>query len=109
MKTDFIFIYFFYYIINGRTINARGQESLQSYLVNASGSIDFPVLGKLQVGGLTRSELMQLLEGKISKYIKNPIINIRLMNFKVSVQGEVNLPGTYSWGKLRLSPQGAFP
>ncbi len=55
---------------NGRIMNARGQESLQSYLVDASGSIDFPVLGKLQVGGLSRSELMQLLEGKISKYIK---------------------------------------
>ena len=89
--------------INGRTINARGQESLQSYLVDASGSIDFPVLGKLQVGGLSRSELMQLLEGKISKYIKNPIINIRLMNFKVSVQGEVNLPGTYPVSSDRVT------
>jgi polysaccharide biosynthesis/export protein len=75
---------------------SRGQETMQSYLVDTNGLIDFPVLGKLKVGGLSRSELMQLLETKISKYIKNPIINIRLMNFKVSVQGEVTMPGTYS-------------
>jgi polysaccharide export outer membrane protein len=73
----------------------RGQETMLSYLVDAGGTIDFPVLGKLAVGGLSRSELMQLLEKKIAKYIKNPIINIRIMNFKVSVQGEVTLPGTY--------------
>lgn len=87
----------------GSMINARGQETMQSYLVDAAGFIDFPVLGKLKVGGLSRSELMQLLEAKIAQYIKNPIINIRLMNFKVSVQGEVTLPGTYSIGSDRVT------
>ena len=81
----------------------RGQESLQNYLVDAAGSIDFPVLGKLQVGGTSRSELMQLLESKISKYIKSPIINIRLMNFKVSVQGEVTNPGTFAINSDRVT------
>lgn len=82
---------------------SRGQETMQSYLVDTSGSIDFPVLGKLKVGGLSRSELMQLLESQISKYIKNPIINIRLTNFKISVQGEVTLPGTYSINSDRVT------
>jgi len=80
-----------------------GQESLQTYLVDATGIIDFPVLGKLQVGGLSRTALMKLLEEKISKYIKNPIINIRLMNFKVSVQGEVTNPGTFSVNSDRVT------
>nr|WP_315217708.1 polysaccharide biosynthesis/export family protein [uncultured Flavobacterium sp.] len=88
---------------NGSMINARGQETMQSYLVDAAGMIDFPVLGKLKVGGLSRSELMQLLESKIAKYIKNPIINIRLTNFKVSVQGEVTLPGTYPIASDRVT------
>jgi polysaccharide export outer membrane protein len=92
------------YNSNATTMMAsRGQESMQSYLVDVSGSIDFPVLGKLKVGGLSRSEVMQLLESKISKYIKNPIINIRLMNFKVSVQGEVTLPGTYPISSDRVT------
>lgn len=82
---------------------SRGQETMQSYLVNANGMIDFPVLGKLQVGGLSRSEVLQLLQIKISKYIKNPIINLRIMNFKVSVQGEVTLPGTYPVSSERIT------
>ncbi len=82
---------------------AQGQLTMQSYLVDAGGTIDFPVLGKLKVGGLSRSELMQLLESKISKYIKNPIINIRVTNFKISVQGEVTMPGTYSVSSDRIT------
>ena len=90
-------------ITNTNLISFRGQESIQYYLVDTSGFIDFPVLGKLKVGGLSRSELMQLLEAKIAKYIKNPIINIRLMNFKVSVQGEVTQPGTYPINSDRVT------
>lgn len=80
-----------------------GQQSIQSYLVDNNGSIVFPVLGKLQVGGLSRSALLELLETKISKYIKNPIIIIRRMNFKVAVQGEVISPNTYSINSDRVT------
>ena len=80
-----------------------GQQSIQTYLVDTHGTINFPVLGKLQIGGLSRSELLQLLETRIAKYIKNPIINIRRMNFKVSVQGEVNVPGTYTINSDRVT------
>ena len=82
---------------------AAGSETFQSYLVDAGGTIDFPILGKLKVAGLTRSEVLQLLEGKIAKYIKNPIINLRVINFKVSVQGEVNAPGTYPISSDRIT------
>lgn len=82
---------------------SRGQETIQSYLVSADGYIDFPVLGKLKVAGLTRSEMMQLFQDKISKYIKNPIINLRILNFKVSVQGEVTAPGTYNVSSDRIT------
>ncbi len=82
---------------------SKGQETMQSYLVSADGYIDFPVLGKLKVAGLTRSEIMQLFQDKISKYIKNPIINLRILNFKVSVQGEVTLPGTYTIASDRIT------
>jgi polysaccharide export outer membrane protein len=82
---------------------AIGQQSIQLYLVDASGSIEFPVLGKLKVGGLSRSEVLQMLQQKIGVYIKNPIINLRVMNFKVSVQGEVNAPGTYTVDSERIT------
>ena len=81
----------------------RSQETMQLYLTDAAGFIEFPILGKLKVSGLTRSEVLQLLQQKIGVYIKNPIINLRVMNFKVSVQGEVNLPGTYPVASDRIT------
>lgn len=83
--------------------SAVGQQTFQSYLVDNKGYIEFPILGKLQVGGLTRTEVLQSLKEKIGIYIKNPIINLRIMNFKVSLQGEVNLPGTYSITSERVT------
>lgn len=90
-------------IPSGANNGVGGQETLQSYLVDVDGIIDFPVLGKLKVSGLSRTEVMKLLKDKISKYIKNPIINLRLMNFKVSVQGEVTIPDTYSVNSDRIT------
>jgi polysaccharide export outer membrane protein len=84
-------------------LTATGQQTMQSYLVDRNGNIEFPVLGKLQVGGLTRTEVLQLLTDKIGVYIKNPIINLRIVNFKVSLQGEVNLPGTYAVASERVT------
>jgi polysaccharide export outer membrane protein len=80
-----------------------GQQSSQLYLVDASGMIEFPVLGKIKVSGLTRAEVLQLFKEKIGVYIKNPIINFRIMNFKFSLQGEVNMPGTYTVTSERIT------
>lgn len=89
--------------IGGINSAFRGQEVMQYYLVDSDGYIDFPVLGRVNVGGQTRSEVMQFLKTSISKYIKNPIINLRLLNFKVSVQGEVTQPGTYNVNSERIT------
>jgi polysaccharide export outer membrane protein len=79
------------------------QQTMQLYLVDASGAIEFPVLGKLQISGLTRSEVLGMIKKRIAVYIKDPIINLRIMNFKVSVQGEVNAPGTYTVDSERIT------
>jgi len=88
---------------NNRLDIAQGQQTVQLYLVDQSGSIEFPVVGKLKLGGLTRTEALQLLQSKIGVYIKNPIVNLRITNFKVSLQGEVNLPGTYPIASERVT------
>ncbi len=72
-----------------------GQQLLQAYLVDEKGEINFPVLGKLTLGGLSRKEAIAFLENKLQAYIKDPIVTLRLTNFKISVLGEVNNPGTY--------------
>lgn len=87
---------------NGQNMS-RGQETEQLYLVDANGTIDFPVLGKLKVSGLTRTQVTKMFQDKISVYIKNPIINFRITNFKISVQGEVNAPGTYTLDSERIT------
>ena len=87
----------------GKLDATMGQQTMQLYLVDSNGSIEFPVLGKLKVSGLSRTEVLQMLQQKIGVYIKNPIINLRIMNFKVSVQGEVNLPGSYPIASERVT------
>ena len=82
---------------------AVGQQSIQLYLVDANGFIDFPVLGKLKVSGLSKIDVIKMFQEKISKYIEKPIINLRITNFKISVQGEVSLPGTYQVNSERIT------
>lgn len=83
--------------------NAVGQKQHQLYLVDSNAEIDFPVIGKLKVGGKTKEEFTNTLKEKIKKYVNNPIINIRIMNYKVSVQGEVARPGSYNINSERIT------
>ena len=72
--------------------------SLQSYLVDNKGCIEFPVLGTLEVGGLTKSACEQMIHDKIKPYLnvnENPVVTVRMSNYKISVLGEVNSPGMF--------------
>ena len=77
--------------------------SLQTYLVDAKGDIEFPVIGKIHVAGITRGQLADLLKNKIEAYVENPLVTIQVMNFKVVVLGEVNKPGTIKINNERIS------
>jgi len=81
------------------------QPSLQSYLVDNDGMIDFPVFGKIKVSDLTTKELEQQLEKKLlSAFAKEmPIITIRLINYSVNVLGEVARPGKIVTTNERLT------
>ncbi|MDC6363554.1 MULTISPECIES: polysaccharide biosynthesis/export family protein [Flavobacteriaceae] len=65
------------------------------YIVDKEGNIDFPVIGSVKIQGLSPEEVKVLLKDRLSDYLKDPIINVRLKNFTVTVLGEVNRPGTY--------------
>lgn len=71
------------------------QPQQLDYIVDKNGEIDFPVIGNIKIIGLTPEETKTLLKDKLQPYLKDPIINIRLRNFTVTVLGEVNRPGTY--------------
>ncbi|MEP3209517.1 MAG: polysaccharide biosynthesis/export family protein [Maribacter sp.] len=73
------------------------------YLIDKEGEIDFPVIGKIKISGLSSEEVRALLRDKLSEYLKEPIINIRLKNFTVTILGEVNRPGTYPVNGERIT------
>ncbi|MDL2264892.1 polysaccharide biosynthesis/export family protein [Parabacteroides sp. OttesenSCG-928-G07] len=81
------------------------QQRVLGYLVDADGNIDFPILGKLHVEGLTRRQLVQLIKEKLisEDLIKDPIVTVEFRNFKVSVIGEVNNPGSFNISSERVT------
>lgn len=76
--------------------NIRSTQQLQTYLVSVDGTIDFPLIGSIKLAGMTRTKATEHLKELLSKYVKNPIVNVRILNFKVSVLGEVLRPGTFN-------------
>lgn len=73
--------------------NLRAEQV--NYLVDKNGEIDFPVIGKIKIEGLSPAETRELLRERLKDYLKDPIINIRIRNFTVTILGAVNRPGTY--------------
>ena len=84
--------------------SSRGQtltnnRALQTYLVGNDGTIDYPVLGRLNVGGLSKAECEKLIHDRIMRYLKgneNPVVTVRMANYKISVLGEVARPGMFT-------------
>ena len=92
------------YSESNRNLYTTGQ--LQSYLVDNDGHIDFPIVGTLKVGGLTKSDCEQLIRSKIIPYLnknENPIVTVRMTNYKISVLGEVNKPGMFTVNNEKIN------
>ncbi|TMM29139.1 polysaccharide export protein [Polaribacter aestuariivivens] len=86
------------------TNSVVGQPQQLSYLIDSKGEIDFPLLGKLKIGGLTREQTIKLLKDKLDPdYVIDPNINIRIANFKINVTGDVQRPGTYTIPNERVT------
>lgn len=84
--------------------NENSSKKQDVYLVNNDGTIDFPVLGKLKIGGLSRIEAIDHLKNKLNPdYLKNPIVNIRIANYSITVLGDVNRPGTFTIPNERIT------
>ena len=79
------------------------NQGLKGYLVDSNGNIQFPVLGSIKVSGMSRSQIKDKLTILISEYVKEVVVDVRIMNFKVTVLGEVNNPGVYSIGDERVT------
>ena len=79
------------------------NSNANSYLLDRQGIIDFPVLGKIKAQGLTISQLEDSLKIQLDKYLQEPVVNIRLLNYKITVLGEVTRPATYTIPSERIT------
>jgi polysaccharide biosynthesis/export protein len=91
-------------LIDTRTSSQIAADSpLASFLVDSNGDINYPVLGKIQTTKKTIAQLRDTLTAKLKPYIKEPSINIRRVNFKITVLGEVNKAGSFSIPSERIT------
>lgn len=78
-------------------------QSLQGYLVDTKGDIDFPVVGSIHVEGLSRQQLVDTLKSKLNSYLNDPIVTVKYLNYKVTVLGEVSRPGSFTIPNERIT------
>ena len=93
-------------LTNTSSTIGTSSGSLQTYLVSNDGTIEFPVLGTLQVGGLTKNECEKMIHDKIMPYLnakENPVVTVRMANYKISVLGEVNRPGMFTVSNEKIN------
>ena len=89
----------------GRILNTGGG-TLMPYLVDNEGYINMPIIGRLKVGGLTKSEAESLVTEKIRPYLaesENPVVTVTMASYSVSVLGEVNRPGTFQVSREKIT------
>lgn len=86
---------------NVANLSTSGQSF--GFLVDINGNIQFPILGDILVKGKTTLEIKKYLEELLSKFLESPKVSIRFVNFKVTLMGDVNKPGVYSFQNERVS------
>ena len=89
----------------GRTLSTTGG-TLMPYLVDNEGYINFPVVGRLKVSGLTKSECENMILEKIRPYMaetENPVVTVRMSSYSVSVIGEVARPGSFQVAREKIT------
>lgn len=82
--------------LNDTNIGQQGGLLLSGYLVDNKGEIEFPVVDRIKVEGLTIFEVERLIQQEADKFLKEPVVRVRLLNFRITLLGEVNQNGAIS-------------
>jgi len=85
---------------NGYT---QGNPVRRGYLIDENGNVSLPVIGEVHLAGKTRTEAVKMLEEIYNDYLQNPVVNIHIENYKITVLGDVNRPGTYKIPNERIT------
>lgn len=89
--------------VTSNTASSEGQQQILPYQIDQEGIIQMPGIGAVKAAGKTRKELITTIKEKLTGKITNPIVTVRILNFKISVQGEVNKPGTFPISTERIT------
>lgn len=89
-------------VIPGATVGGATSKSI-GYLVEADGKIELPFIGRIRAEGLTRLQLADTITNLMKDYTKNPIVNVKFLNYGYSVLGEVNHPGRFEMDNERTT------
>lgn len=89
-------------------LQSNSEESVQAqrtqtYIVDVEGNIEFPVLGKVNLGGLSKENAIKHIKDLLKDHVKDAVVNLRILNYKISVLGEVKNPGTFSIPSERVT------
>jgi polysaccharide export outer membrane protein len=91
------------YLTAGTGNTVQQSPAVQTYTVDYDGAITFPVIGRIPLAGLTKSQAIERIKKSVSDYVDDPVITVKLMSFHVTVLGEVNKPGTLSVNQEKIS------
>nr|WP_240965723.1 polysaccharide biosynthesis/export family protein [Pseudoflavitalea sp. G-6-1-2] len=83
--------------------SSSSGNTITGYLVDDNGTIIFPLIGKLNVAGMTKAALTDTITNKVKQIAVDAIVSVRLLNYRVTVLGEVAKPGTYSIPSERVT------
>ena len=79
------------------------MPSKGGFLVDDKGNVSIPFIGEIKVAGLYRQQIIQEIQTKLEEYVKDPYVQVNLLNFKITVVGEVNNPGTFNIPNERIN------
>lgn len=88
------------------TGQVSSKDQITGYLVDNDGMINFPIVGKIHVAGLTKTECEDLIKSKIQPYLartENPLVSVRTSSYRITVIGEVNRPGVIPVATEKIS------
>jgi len=82
-------------LTNESAVGVSSENVVYGLLVDNSGNVSLPMIGKVKVSGLTTAQVAEILESKLADYLTKPNVNIRILNFRISVLGDVSKPGVF--------------
>jgi polysaccharide export outer membrane protein len=85
------------------TYSTTSATNTSNYLVDNNGEVEFPLIGKLKAAGLTKEQFRDVLRERATKFLKDPLISVRFVNFRFSVLGEVRSPGTFTIANEKIT------